>query len=76
PDKLVHWPHGTSLSSLHDGSPRPAVTRLHRTAGNRITVTDADGRIRTYKAAVFTAQSWMLLSQIACDDDLFPIDHW
>ncbi|MFD6151767.1 flavin monoamine oxidase family protein [Streptomyces sp. NPDC060243] len=76
PDKLVHWPRGTSLSSLHGGTPRPAVTRLHRTAGNRITVTDADGRIRTYKAAVFTAQSWMLLSQIACDDDLFPIDHW
>ncbi|MGW9434439.1 flavin monoamine oxidase family protein, partial [Streptomyces decoyicus] len=22
------------------------------------------------------AQSWMLLSKIACDDSLFPIDHW
>jgi tryptophan 2-monooxygenase len=76
PDKAVHWPRGTSLSSLHGGEPRPAVTGLHRTAGNRITVTDATGDIRTYKSAVFTAQSWLLLSKIACDDALFPIDHW
>ncbi|MFJ8002388.1 flavin monoamine oxidase family protein [Streptomyces sp. NPDC096310] len=76
PGKLTHWPAGTSLASLHDGAPRPAVTRLHRTAGNRITVTDASGRIRTYRAAVFTAQSWLLLSKIACDESLFPIDHW
>ncbi|MET9223036.1 MULTISPECIES: NAD(P)/FAD-dependent oxidoreductase [unclassified Streptomyces] len=79
PDKAVHWPKGTSLRSLHaarDGRPRPAVTGLHRTAGNRITVTDASGDIRTYRAAVFTAQSWLLLSKIACDDSLFPIDHW
>ncbi|SES30710.1 flavin monoamine oxidase family protein [Streptomyces qinglanensis] len=77
PDKLVHWPQGTSLSSLHPGGAhRPAVTRLHRTAGNRVTVTDADGDIRTYRAAVFTAQSWLLLSRIDCDDALLPIDHW
>ena len=77
PEKIVHWPYGTSLRSLHvDGEPRPAVTRLNRTAGNHITVTDANGDIRTYPAAIFTAQSWMLLSKIACDDSLFPIDHW
>ncbi|WP_034274764.1 flavin monoamine oxidase family protein [Haloechinothrix halophila] len=76
PDKLVHWPMGTSLASLHDGATRPAVTRIHRTAGNRITITDADGGIRTFDSAVFTAQSWMLLSKIVCDESLFPIDHW
>ncbi|OEV30670.1 amine oxidase [Streptomyces nanshensis] len=87
PDKLVHWPVGTSLARLHERhgdrqesrvtrQPRPAVTRLRRTAGNRITVTDAAGHIRTYRAAVFTAQSWMLLSKIDCDDALLPIDHW
>ncbi|WP_165987273.1 NAD(P)/FAD-dependent oxidoreductase [Streptomyces sp. YIM 98790] len=76
PGKIVHWPQGTSLSGLHGGTPRPAVTRLTRTAGNRITVTDASGAIRTYRAAVFTAQSWMLLSKIDCDDELLPIDHW
>ncbi|MFE4539847.1 flavin monoamine oxidase family protein [Streptomyces scopuliridis] len=76
PRKITYWPAGTSLSSLREGAPLPAVTRLHRTSGNRITVTDASGRIRTYRAAIFTAQSWLLLSKIACDDSLFPIDHW
>ncbi|WP_103503558.1 MULTISPECIES: NAD(P)/FAD-dependent oxidoreductase [unclassified Streptomyces] len=80
PSKLVHWPHGTSLRSLHGGEPRPAVTRLHRTAaaggGTAVTVTDASGAVRTYPAAVFTAQSWMLLAKIDCDDALLPIDHW
>ncbi|MCT2588522.1 NAD(P)/FAD-dependent oxidoreductase [Streptomyces sp. N2-109] len=82
PQKILHWPHGTSLASLHaDGQPRPAVTRLHRTAGehaesDRITVTDAGGAVRTYRAAVFTAQSWLLLSRIDCGDELLPIDHW
>ncbi|MEU0242597.1 FAD-dependent oxidoreductase [Nocardiopsis sp. NPDC006198] len=81
PDKLVHWAQGTTLESLHGSGPRPAVTALRRTAAKgspsgNITVTDASGSVRTYPAAVFTAQSWMLLSKIDCDDDLLPIDHW
>ncbi|WP_328603111.1 FAD-dependent oxidoreductase [Amycolatopsis sp. NBC_00345] len=77
PEQLAHWPAGTNLASLHEGGrPRPGVTRLHRTAPNNITVTDASGHIRTFGAAVFTAQSWMLLSKIECDEALFPIDHW
>ncbi|MEU8416319.1 NAD(P)/FAD-dependent oxidoreductase [Amycolatopsis japonica] len=76
PEDIAFWPAGTSLSSLHGGSPNPGVARLHRTAPNNITVTDTEGRIRTYPAAVFTAQSWMLLSKIECDEALFPIDHW
>ena len=77
PDKPVHWARGSSLKSLHPGGThRPAVTRLRRTAGNRVTVTDLAGDIRTYPAAVFTAQSWLLLSRIDCDDALLPIDHW
>ena len=77
PERLAHWPAGTTLASLHPGGrPLPAVTRLHRTAPGNVTVTDAAGGIRTYRAAVFTAQSWMLLSRIACDEGLFPIDHW
>ncbi|GAB3301549.1 flavin monoamine oxidase family protein [Parasphingorhabdus pacifica] len=77
PDKLVHWPDGTSLASLHEnGVPRAAVTRLNRTAPNNVTVTDSSGNIRTYPAAVFTAQSWMLLNKVDTDESLFPIDHW
>ncbi|MEC3979184.1 flavin monoamine oxidase family protein [Amycolatopsis sp. H20-H5] len=77
PGELAHWPAGTSLKSLHAGGlPKPGVARLHRTAPGNITVTDTEGHIRTFGAAVFTAQSWMLLSKIACDEALFPIDHW
>ena len=76
-DAPAHWPAGTSLGALHPGGrPLPGVTRLHRTARNCITVTDAGGGIRTYRAAVFTAQSWNLLSRIVCDEEVFPIDHW
>lgn len=90
PDKLVYWPQGTTLADLHNGTPRPAVTRLARTAPdareetarptaaapNNITVTDSAGAIRTYRSAVFTGQSWMLLSKIACDENLLPMRHW
>ena len=77
PERLAHWPAGTTLKSLHaEGKPRGAVTHLRRTAPSCITVTDASGEIRTYPAAVFTAQSWMLLSRIDCDEALFPTDHW
>ncbi|MCW4355478.1 FAD-dependent oxidoreductase [Hoyosella sp. YIM 151337] len=73
---MAHWPAGTSVSVLNGGRPRPRVTELRRTAPRNYTVTDASGEIRTYSAVVFTAQSWMLLGGVRCDDDLFPIDHW
>jgi tryptophan 2-monooxygenase len=76
PSEIAFWPAGTSLSTLHGGRPNPGVTRLHRTAPDNITVTDTEGHIKTFPAAVFTAQSWMLLSKIECDEALFPIDHW
>ena len=76
PDKIVHWAQGTALADLHAQGPHPAVTALHRTAGGGIAVTDASGATRTYAAAVFTAQSWMMLSKVDCDESLLPIDHW
>lgn len=76
PTRMAHWPDGTSVRSLNGGDTRPRVTAVRRTAPHQVTVTDSSGEIRTYPAAVFTAQSWMLLNNIHCDDDLFPIDHW
>lgn len=73
---MAHWPDGTSVRALNGGATRPRVTEVRRTAPHQVTVTDSSGEIRTYPAAVFTAQSWMLLNNIHCDDDLFPIDHW
>ena len=77
PETLAHWPAGTTLASLHEGGvPRPGVAELHRTAPANLTITDRTGDIRTYPAAVFTAQGWMLLSAIRSDEALFPIDVW
>jgi tryptophan 2-monooxygenase len=75
PGDLAHWPAGTSVSSVNGGTTMPRVTEIRRTEGGT-TIHDDRGNIRTYAAAVVTAQSWMLLSNIRCDDDLFPIDHW
>ena len=60
---------------LWDRGHRPAVVEMYRTAQG-ITVRDAAGDTRTYPALVFTAQGWMLLSRIRCDEALFPIDVW
>ena len=77
PDRMAHWPAGTTLASLHPaGLPLAGVTALRRTAGAKITVTSSDGQINSYAAAVFTAQSWMLLSRVQCDEALFPSEHW
>ncbi len=76
PQRLAHWPAGTSLESLHGGRTRGAVTDIRRTHPNRYTITDADGETRTYDAVIVTAQSWMLLNNIRCDDDLFPSNVW
>lgn len=73
-DQLSHWPGATSLSQLHLGQPRPAVTRLYRTHRG-ITVEDRD-EIRTYPAVVFTAQCRTLLSKIDCSESLLPAQHW
>lgn len=74
--EIVHWPVGTSVQSLHPGGvPRPAVTRMYRTQYG-ITIADADNEIRTYRAAVFTAQNSMMLSKIKCDEALLPTDVW
>ncbi len=75
-EEMAHWPPGTTLEGLNGGRCRPAVTELHRTAPANVTVFDAAGRILTYPAAVFTAQGWLLLSRIRCDEDLFPPLVW
>lgn len=76
-EELAHWPPGTTLASLHDGgAPRPTVRRLDRTAPANVTVADASGHIRTFRAAVVTPQSWILLGRVRCDETLFPADVW
>ena len=54
PERLAHWPPGTSLEKLHDGAPRPGVVRLKRQSDGRIAVTDRWGVTRSYDAVLVT----------------------
>ncbi|HEY8296190.1 MAG TPA: FAD-dependent oxidoreductase, partial [Micrococcaceae bacterium] len=44
PSDLVHWPAGTSLASLHQGSPHGAVARISREREGTIRVQERWGR--------------------------------
>jgi len=72
----AHWPAGTSLASLHSGAPRPGVARLARDGDGLIAVTDAWGDVRRYPAVLVTCQSWLLTTQIDCEESLFSAKLW
>ncbi len=74
--RLEHWPEGTSLASLHSGAPRPGVARIARDSDGQIAVTDAWGDTRRYAAVLVTCQSWLLTTQIECDESLFSQKVW
>ncbi|MDH3755837.1 MAG: FAD-dependent oxidoreductase, partial [Acidimicrobiia bacterium] len=76
PDSLVHWPRGTSLSSLHSGAPRPGVASLRRAGPDQIEVVDRRGNARRYRAVLSTTQSWLLTTGIEVDESLFSHPVW
>ena len=76
PSRLVHWPQGTSLASLHGGAPRNAVVRIAREADGKLAVTDRWGHTRSFDAVLTTCQSWLLTIQIDCDESLFAPKTW
>jgi len=76
PAQLRHWPEGSTLARLHQGAPRSGVSALHRAAGGAFTVTDTWGNTREYAAVLVTCQSWLLTTQIRCEESLFSQKHW
>ncbi len=76
PDKMAHWPRGTSLETLHAGAPRPGVVRIapagrrplrhHRPLGRR------PGSI---PAVLVTCQSWLLTTHIDVAEQMFSQKH-
>jgi tryptophan 2-monooxygenase len=75
------WPAGTTLASLHGGVPRPGVAAIGRSASDHaedgaFTVRDRWGTSRTHDAVLATCQSWLLTTQISCDESLFSQDLW
>jgi len=76
PDTLTHWPAGTTLASLHSGAPKPGVVRIGREADGQLAVTDTWGDTRRYGAVLATCQSWLLTTQIDCEETLFSQKLW
>ncbi|WP_309106159.1 NAD(P)/FAD-dependent oxidoreductase [Arthrobacter sp.] len=81
PSGMAHWPEGTSLSSLHSGSPRGAVDRIVRAnsadlPARSFLVRERWGREAAYPAVVTTCQSWLLSTRIHTEEALFPAQLW
>ena len=72
----VHWPAGTTLESLHSGATRAGVTAIARAPDGQLQVTDTWGKQRRYAAVLTTCQSWLLTTQIACEESLFSQKMW
>lgn len=76
PDRIAHWPQGTTLSALNGGSTRPGVRRLFRDDAGALTITDRWGRTECFDAVIATCQSWLLTTAIDTDERLFSHDTW
>lgn len=76
PERLQHWPQGTSLASLHGGAPLPGVVHIGRRSDGDFDVVDRWGRSKHYAAVVTTCQSWLLTTSIDTDESLFAQKIW
>ncbi len=76
PENTAHWPAGTSLSSLHKGATRGAVTAITRANNNTFAVTDQYNSTESFDAVVVCCQSWLLTTSIKTDESLFSQQHW
>lgn len=76
PGTVTHWPAGTSLKSLHNGAPRPGVTQLRSTAGDRFEVVDRWGHTQRFDAVLVATQSWLLTTSIETEERLLPQSLW
>jgi tryptophan 2-monooxygenase len=76
PEDLRHWPAGTSLRSLHGGSPRGAVGTIIRNASGGIDITERWGRTTSFDAVIVTCQSWLLSARIHTEERLFSPEMW
>ena len=76
PEKVAHWPAGTTLAGLNGGAPRPGARRLFRDEGGRLSVTDRWGRTEDFEAVIVTCQSWLMSTAIDTEERLFSQEMW
>jgi tryptophan 2-monooxygenase len=70
------WPAGTTLASLHTGATRPAAWAISRDGDGDFLVRDRWGVTRRFGAVLATCQSWLLTTEIDCEERLFSHDLW
>ncbi len=76
PENMAYWPQGTSLENLHKGATRPGVAKIGRLANGKMAVIDKWGDRREFDVALVTCQSWLLSTNIDCDESLFSQKLW
>ena len=76
PDKLTHWPAGTTLRELNNGATRAGAKRIRRLSDDQIEVTDNWGRAEAFEAVLVTCQTHLLTTQIKTQESLFAQDLW
>ena len=77
PERLEHWPAGTSLASLHRGVPETGIARIRRASGGRqIELTDRLGKVHAFDAVLVTCQTWLLTTSIDTEESLFSQKLW
>jgi len=72
----VHWPKGTSVSSLNHGATRSGVCRIERVNEHTLRVTDNYANQYEVPVVLTTCQSWLLTTSIETDESLFSQAHW
>lgn len=70
------WPAGTTLASLHGGATRPAAWAISRDGDGDFLVRDRWGVTQRYGAVLTTCQSWLLTTEVECEERLFSNDLW
>ena len=76
PDEMAHWPKGTSLAGLNDGSTRPGAVAIFRDDNKRLNVRDRWGRVETFDAVITCCQTWLLTTAIDTQENLFSNPMW
>ncbi len=76
PDKMVHWPKGTSLEKLHAGAPRPAVVKIARSPSGHLAITDRWGATKFFDACLVTCHSWLLTTYMQVEERIFSPKLW
>lgn len=76
PERLAHWPRGTTLASLNGGVARGRVVAISRAPEGDLRLRDRWGREDDYPAVIVTCQSHLLTTSISVDETIFDQKLW